>query len=158
VPWETGRPSRPPASLDLPQRDEEVERTAVQVARTYEEARGATVTDVSTPAPARAAGPVAGPGFDLLAMGPDGEEGAIEVKGRASMRDMELSEDEWARADSLRTKHQLYAARNCRSDATRLEGVRDPFAKGIRPAEGAVIIEAGSPSSATFAAPGEALA
>lgn len=112
----------------------------MQVVRAWEEAAGATVLDVSTPAGAQAAGLIDWPGFDLLSRHPDGEERAIEVKGRAGVGDVELSENEWVRADNLRQKYWLYVVYNCASDAPRLERVQDPFGKGIGRAKGGVVI------------------
>jgi len=125
---------------DLRRRDQEVEAIAMQVVRAWEEAVGATVLDVSTPAGAQAAGLIEWPGFDLLSRRPDGEERAIEVKGRAGVGDVELSENEWIRADNLRQKYWLYVVYNCASDAPRLERVHDPFGKGIGRAKGGVVI------------------
>ena len=136
---------------DLRKQDEEVEAIAMQVVRAWEEAAGATVTDVSTPAGARAAGLIDWPGFDLLSHRPDGEERAIEVKGRAAVGDIELSENEWIRADNLRGKYWLYVVYNCASDAPRLERVQDPFGKGIGRAKGGVVIE---PASVAIAGEG----
>lgn len=126
---------------DLRKQDEEVERIAMQVVRAWEEAAGATVFDVSTPPGARAAGLTDWPGFDLLSRRPDGEERAVEVKGRAGVGDVELSENEWVRADNLRARYWLYVVYNCASDAPRLERVQDPFGKGIGRAKGGVVIE-----------------
>jgi len=125
---------------DLRRRDQEVEAIAMQVVRAWEEAVGATVLDVSTPAGAQAAGLIEWPGFDLLSRRPDGEERAIEVKGRAGVGDVELSENEWIRADNLRQKYWLYVVYNCASGAPRLERVQDPFGKGIGRAKGGVVI------------------
>jgi hypothetical protein len=52
----------------------------VRVVTAGEEAKGAVVKDVSTPARARAAGLGDHPGFDLVATYADGTRRAIEVK------------------------------------------------------------------------------
>ena len=70
---------------DRKRHDEQIEAIAVRVAWAYEEAQGATMKDVSTPALARAAGLPERPGFDLLSLRPAGEERGIEVKGRAGV-------------------------------------------------------------------------
>ncbi len=72
--------------------DAGVEAIAMQWARAFEEAIGATVYDVSTAEQALAAGLEAWPGFDLRSRRPSGEELAIEVKGRASTGNVELTE------------------------------------------------------------------
>lgn len=81
---------------DRKRHDAEVERVAMDLARVFEEAAGATVQDVSRPPLARAAGLTDNPGFDLLAIYKNGERRAIEVKGRASTGDVEVSSNEWA--------------------------------------------------------------
>ena len=102
----------------------EIEAIAVRVAWAYEEVQGAIVQDVSTPELAQAAGLAEHPGFDLLSFRPHplapspqsgegvpkagvrvtGEERSIEVKGRAGVGDVELSENEWAKACNLRSR------------------------------------------------------
>lgn len=111
--------------------DADVEAIAVKVTRAYEEAAGATVQDVSKPALARAAGLSDWPGFDLLSRRPDGEERAIEVKGRAGVGDVELKENEWARACNLRGRYWLYVAYSCAGAQPRLFRVQDPFGSVI---------------------------
>src|SRR5205809_3825619 len=88
--------------------DADDEAIAVQKAWAFEEALGATVRDVSTPERALAAGLGEWPGFDLLSHRPSGEELAIEVKGRAAIGDVELSEHEWIRACNHRERYWLY--------------------------------------------------
>lgn len=107
--------------------DAEIEAMAVRVAWAFEEARGATVQDVSTPAGALRAGLTGWPGFDLLSRHPSGEERAIEVKGRASSGVVELSENEWSRACNLREGYWLYVVFDCATTHPRLYRVRDPF-------------------------------
>ncbi len=106
-----------------------VEEIAMRIAQAYEEAAGAAVHDVSRPAPARRAGLGDWPGFDLLSVGPDGGRRAIEVKGRAGTGDVELSENEWAKACNLRDGYWLYAVYDCATPRPRLVQVRDPFGK-----------------------------
>ncbi len=85
--------------------DVDVEAIAMQWVRAFEEALGATVHDVSTAEQALAAGLEAWPGFDLLSRRAPGEELAIEVKGRAGIGDVELTENEYIRAEG-----QIFAA------------------------------------------------
>jgi hypothetical protein len=136
---------------DLERHDAEVERIAMGLAQAFEEAAGAIVTDVSTPPLARAAGLNDNPGFDLLAIYPDGQRRAIEVKGRAGTGDVEVSSNEWARAANLRDGYWLYAVYECATPAPRLARVQDPFGSLLAKAKGSVlismreVIEAGRP-------------
>jgi hypothetical protein len=128
------------ATADQKTYDATIEAIAVQVARAYEEARGATVIDVSTPPLARAAGLTDSPGFDLLSRHPDGERG-IEVKGRARIGDVDVSENEWAKACNLRDRYWLYVVFDCASSHPRLLRIRDPFQKLLVKARGGVIVD-----------------
>jgi len=127
---------------DRKRHDAEVERVAMELARVFEEAAGATVKDVSTPPLARAAGLTDNPGFDLLAIYKNGERRAIEVKGRARTGDVEVSSNEWARAANLREGYWLYAVYDCATPAPRLVRVRDPFGTLLARAKGSVLISA----------------
>ena len=109
--------------------DTQVEEIAMQIARAHEEASGAAVHDVSRPELARRAGLGDWPGFDLLSVAAAGDRRAIEVKGRARGGDIELSENEWAKACNLRGGYWLYAVYDCATPRPRLVRVRDPFAK-----------------------------
>ena len=100
---------------DRKRHHEEVEKIAVRIASEYEREQGWTPRDVSTPPLARAAGLTDNPGFDLLSSRPAFgatrepstvfEERAIEVKGRAAIGDIELTEN-----DNLRERYWLYVA------------------------------------------------
>ena len=109
--------------------DAKVEEIAMRIAQAHEEASGATVHDVSRPELARRAELGDWPGFDLLSVAPAGDRRAIEVKGRARAGDIELSENEWAKACNLRAGYWLYAVYDCATPRPRLERVRDPFGK-----------------------------
>jgi hypothetical protein len=126
---------------DRKRHDRRVEAIAVKVAWVYEEASGATVKDVSTPELARAAGLTEHPGFDLLSVRPQEQERAIEVKGRAGIGGIELTENEWARACNLRERYWLYVVYDCASSRPRLLRVQDPFGKLIVRARGGVVID-----------------
>lgn len=104
--------------------DEEIERIAMRTAIDHDIAHGAEVIDVSTPEKARLAGLEDYPGFDLLSKWPD-EERCIEVKGRAGSGSVELTENEWARANNMRGKYWLYAVFDC-ATKPRLYPVQDP--------------------------------
>jgi hypothetical protein len=113
--------------------DREIEQIAVNVTRAYEESFGATVHDVSDP--------VDKIGFDLLSRRLGGEERCIEVKGRRAIGDIELTENEWAKAANLREKYWLYVVYDCAALNPRLLRIRDPFLKLIVKARGGVIVD-----------------
>lgn len=120
--------------------DAEVEAIAMRVAMAHEEAAGALVRDVSKPRLARAAGLSDNPGFDLLSHRPGEEPRGIEVKGRAGIGDVELTENEWAKACNERGRYWLYVVFECASLHPRLVRVQDPFMKLIAQAKGGVVI------------------
>jgi len=118
-----------PISKEMERYDAEIERIAMSVARAHEEALGARVIDVSTSELAVAAGLSEYPGFDLLSYRPDGSKLSIEVKGRARIGEIELSDNEWAKACNLRDKYWLYVVYDCATAYPRLLRVQDPFGK-----------------------------
>jgi len=136
---------------DLERHDAEVEKVAMDLARAFEEAAGATVKDVHTPELARAAGLTDNPGFDLLSIYPDGRRRAIEVKGRANTGDVEVSSNEWSAACNHREGYWLYAVYDCGTPAPRLVRVRDPFGNLLAKTKGSLLI-----STAQIVAAGEA--
>ncbi len=91
------------------------------------------------------------PGFDILSNRPVFgatstkstlvEERAIEVKGRAGIGDIELTENEWSRACNLRDRYWLYVVYNCATPNPRLLRISDPFYKLIATAKGGVIVD-----------------
>ncbi len=124
--------------------DKEIERIAMQVAWAYEEGRGAQVFDVSTPEKALLAGLDRWPGFDLLSRRSNGEQRCIEVKGRRGVGDVELKENEWAKAANLREQYWLYVVYDCAATHPRLLRVQDPFAKLLVRARGGVVVDEAS--------------
>ena len=108
--------------------DADVEAIAMDVATTYEVGFGARVEDVSRSEMARRAGLPDWPGFDLLSRRPT-EILHIEVKGRATSGNVELSDNEWAKACNLRHAYWLYVVFDCATPRPRLLRVRDPFGK-----------------------------
>jgi superfamily II DNA or RNA helicase len=126
---------------DRRRHDTEVETVAMRIARAYEEAEGAAVRDVCTPAAARACGLGDHPGFDLLSIRPDGSRRAIEVKGRASVGDVEVTDNEWAKACNLRHDYWLHVVYDCATPSPRLFRVCDPFGSLLARAKGGVIID-----------------
>lgn len=114
---------------DREQHEANVEQIAMNLTKAHEEISGATVRFVHTPELARAAGLPDHPGFDVLSIHPDGERRCIEVKGRASTGEIEVTENEWARACNLRDEYWLYVVYDCASPAPQLVRVQDPFVK-----------------------------
>jgi SNF2 family DNA or RNA helicase len=139
-------PSNDPA--ERRRRDDQIEAIAVQTAWAYEEAHGGIVKDVSKPELAIAAGLSANPGFDIESRRPAEDPRAIEVKGRASIGDIELTENEWIRACNVRERYWLYVVYDCASPHPRLLRVQDPFSKLIVKAKGGVTIDEGEVFSA----------
>jgi superfamily II DNA or RNA helicase/DNA-binding XRE family transcriptional regulator len=127
---------------DRKHRDDAIEAIAMQVALAHELARGANAKDVSTPALARLAGLTDYPGFDVHSKHPTGEERAIEVKGRAAVGEIEISENEWARALNLRDRYWLYVVFDCGTPTPCLYRIQDPFSALLVRAKGGVIIQA----------------
>ncbi len=136
---------------DRKRHDDEVEKIAVRIASEYEREQGWVARDVSTPPLARAAGLSDNPGFDLLSTRPAFgatketstvfDERAIEVKGRAGIGDIELTENEWSRGCNLRDRYWLYVVFECGTSNPRLLRVQNPFMKLIANAKGGVIID-----------------
>lgn len=106
-----------------------IEEVAMELARAHEEAEGARVTPVHTPELARVAGLSDHPGFDLLSTGPGHARRCIEVKGRAGTGEVEVTENEWARACNLRGDYWLYVVYHCATPRPQLVRVQDPFQK-----------------------------
>jgi superfamily II DNA or RNA helicase len=79
-------------------RSDLVEDAAMAFAIAYEEGRNWRVEDVSAQSP----------GYDLLSRSPAGEVRYIEVKGRAGVGAVELSENEWLKAEQLGEAYWLY--------------------------------------------------
>ncbi|MBI2863764.1 MAG: DUF3883 domain-containing protein [Chloroflexi bacterium] len=102
------------------------------IARAYEESFDARVEDVSDPTLKM--------GFDLRSRRHDGDERCIEVKGRRAVGDVELTENEWAKAANLREQYWLYVVFDCAAAHPRLLRVRDPFATLLVRAKGGVVI------------------
>jgi superfamily II DNA or RNA helicase len=105
-----GRGGEPPM-----RRSDAVEDAAMEQAMAYETSRGWDMEDVSDQ----------GRGYDLLSRGPEGEIRYIEVKGRAAEGAVELSANEWLKAEQLGADYWLYIV----TDALSVPGlylVQDP--------------------------------
>ena len=79
-------------------RSDAVEEAAMAHASAYEQARGWETEDVSAEEK----------GYDLLSRGPGGDVRYVEVKGRAGVGAVELSENEWLKAEQLGEAYWLY--------------------------------------------------
>ena len=91
--------------------------------------------------PASAAGPQCHRGFDLVSNRPEEGSRGIEVKGRAGIGDVELSENEWPKACNQRGRYWLYVVYDCGTPHPRLLRVQDPFGKLVVHAKGGVRID-----------------
>ena len=88
-----------PHSGEPPMRcSDPVEDAAMAFAIAYEEGRNWRAEDVSAQSP----------GYDLLSRSPAGEVRYIEVKGRAGVGAVELSENEWLKAEQMGEAYWLY--------------------------------------------------
>jgi hypothetical protein len=96
-------------------RSDAVEDAAMAHAAAYETARGWAAEDVSDD----------GLGCDLLSRGPDGQVRYIEVKGRAGLGAVELSANEWLKAEQLGEEFGLYVVADALT-APALYLVQDP--------------------------------
>jgi len=107
------------------QRDEEVERAAMEHVMAWEREHGWEPTDVSTLRD--------GSGFDIRSVGPEDEHGQrpvrrIEVKGRAGDNlPVELTPNEWVQAGRHRDTFWLYVVWNAKTKP-RLLRIQDPVA------------------------------
>jgi hypothetical protein len=109
--------------------DPEIERIAIAAAIRYEEARGWIVESVEAE----------NRGFDLISRRPHPEDAKtfievrfIEVKGRAGVGVIALSENEYRTAQRLKGDYWLYAAFNC-AGTPELHTVQDPVRLGWKP-------------------------
>ncbi len=114
---------------DLERHQTDIEQIAMDLVRAFEEATGSKVRFVHTPELARAAGLPDHPGFDVLSIRPGNERRCIEVKGRANTGEIEVTDNEWARACNLRADYWLYAVYHCATPTPQMVRVQDPFEK-----------------------------
>jgi superfamily II DNA or RNA helicase len=127
--WILPHPERSNPNFRPMVRDDEVEAIAVRVVRDYEEARGWQVEDVQSE----------NRGFDLISRKPHPEDPKtftevrfIEVKGRAGVGEIALTENEYRTAERLKSEFWLYAVFNCRSTPD-LNTVQNPARLGWEP-------------------------
>jgi superfamily II DNA or RNA helicase len=128
--WVVPHPERGNPTLRPMVRDDEVEAVAVRVARDHEEARGWQVEDVQAE----------NRGFDLISRRPHPEDPKtftdvrfIEVKGRAGVGEIALTENEYRTAERLKAEYWLYAVFNCRAARPDLSTVQNPGRLGWKP-------------------------
>ena len=119
-------PATDPAELEW--REANVEQIAMDLSKAFEEAEGANVKFVHTPSLARAAGLPDHPGFDLLSLRHGYHQRCIEVKGCVSTGEIQITDNEWARACNLRQDYWLYVVYHCGTSTPQLVRVQDPFA------------------------------
>ncbi len=99
-------------------RDEVIERRAVEEAIRYERSRGWQVESVESE----------NRGFDLISRSPDALNAKvrfIEVKGRASVGEVALTDNEYKTAERLKDDYWLYVVYNC-ATSPELHPVKDP--------------------------------
>lgn len=101
------------------QRDEEVERIAMEVAMRYERGRGWTPYDVSKD----------GEHYDVRSESPLGDKRYIEVKGRAQSGAVIITGPEVDKLRQLADRAFLYVVTFCKGDKPRLRLIQDPIAK-----------------------------
>ena len=118
----------------------DIERVAMEVTWGLLEEQGFRVSDVSTPSKAEAVGFTSWPGFDLWARHPDGRERAVEVKGRAGRGEVLVSDNEWAKACTLRDRYWLYVVWDCGSAHPYAIPIADPFGRLLARSRGGVLI------------------
>lgn len=112
-------------------RDVQAEKVALRVVRDFEESQGATVEDVSDPNLAN--------GYDLRSFRTDGTVRYIEVKGRAGLDQVDLTENEWRQAANHRDKYWLYTVYHCETATPQLHRIPDPFGTLLAKSGGVVI-------------------
>ena len=104
-------------------RDDEIERIGMEVAMRYEREYGRVPEDVSTD----------NLGFDLRSTGNDGVKRYIEVKARAGVGAVALTQNEWWKALRFGDDYFLYVVMNAANDPE-LIIVRNP-AENLKPEE-----------------------
>jgi hypothetical protein len=127
--WIIPHPDRTNPNIAPMVRDDEIERIAVEVARQHEESRGWVVESVEDE----------NRGFDLISRRPHPEDSQtfievrfIEVKGRAGVGVVALSENEYRTAERLKDDYWLYTVFNC-AGTPELHIVQNPARLGWQP-------------------------
>jgi superfamily II DNA or RNA helicase len=127
--WIAPHPDRTNPNFAPMVRDDEIERIAVEFVTRHEEARGWVVESVESE----------NRGFDLISRRPHPEDPQtfievrfIEVKGRAGIGIVALSENEYRTAERLKNDFWLYAVFNC-AGTPELHIVQNPARLGWQP-------------------------
>ena len=98
-------------------RDEEIERLGMQIAMEFESAAGRHPEDVSKD----------NLGFDIRSKDGDGKSRYIEVKARAGIGAVALTQNEWFKAQRLASDYYLYVVWNAgEKPSPRPHVVQDP--------------------------------
>jgi len=127
--WVVPHPERTSPQLASMVRDDQIERIAVELAIQHERDRGWEVESVEAE----------NRGFDLISRRPHPEDPEtfidvrfIEVKGRAGVGVVALSENEYRTAERLGSDYWLYVAFNC-AGTPELHTVQNPAQLGWQP-------------------------
>ena len=127
--WVVPHPERTSPQLAPMVQDDEIEKIAVREAIKHEEARGWVVESVEAE----------NRGFDLISRRPHPEDPKtfievrfIEVKGRAGVGVVALSDNEYRTAERLKSDYWLYAVFNC-AGTPELHVVQNPARLGWQP-------------------------
>src|SRR5229473_1382338 len=127
--WVLPHPERTSPGIAPMVRDEEIERIAVQEAIRHETERGWVVESVEKD----------NRGFDLISRKPHPHDDKtftdvrfIEVKGRAAVGEVALSDNEYKTAERLKKDYWLYVVFNC-GTKPELHLVHDPARLGWQP-------------------------
>ena len=127
--WILPHPERASPEIAPMVRDEEIERIAVEEAINYEQERGYLVESVEEE----------DRGFDLISRKPNLHDPTtfvdvrfVEVKGRAQVGEVGLSDNEYKTAKRLRSDYWLYVVYNC-ANTPELHVIPDPDRLGWKP-------------------------
>ena len=127
--WMLPHPDRTSPGIAPMVRDDKIERIAVHEATTHEEARGWVVESVESE----------NRGFDLISRKPHPDDPKnfvdvrfIEVKGRAQVGEVALSDNEYKTARRLGGDYWLYVVYNC-AETPELHVIHDPARLGWKP-------------------------
>ncbi len=127
--WVLPHPQRTSPSIAPMVRDEEIEQIAVQEAIRHETERGWVIESVEKD----------NRGFDIISRKPHPHDDKtfsdvrfIEVKGRAAVGEVALSDNEYKTAERLKNDYWLYVAFNC-GTKPELHLIQDPARLGWQP-------------------------
>ena len=128
--WVLPHPERSSPGVAPMVRDDEIERIAVEAVTRYENERGWEVQSVESE----------NKGFDLISRRPHPEDPQtalevrfIEVKGRAGVGEVALSENEYKTSQRLKKDYWLYVVYNCSKPHPEVHPVCDPAQLNWKP-------------------------